>query len=353
MFRNNCELKANNLELLSGDKIPINQDCLGYDNQLIYIKNQIDDIDINLWNQVRRYTNNFEFPLKRNVGCNPISRAFFKLWEILSEMEIPDTHTNFLCLAEAPGGFVQAILKYFEGVEKIYTISLVKESDINVPKYSDLISENPKVHIINTHNGDLCNPKVVSSIKDKFSFITADGGFNELNEFNIKEQLHYKLFFSEMLIALNCQEYNGIFIIKFFDTYTRFSCEMLFILSFFYDELIIFKPLTSRPTNSEKYIILKNFKKLTKQHKKIRKKLNNFLKEIDKFTSGILNISLPEHYIQFIKKINIQHSEKQMNCIQENIKVLSDNCNKEGYFVPPSIFRNNERLKWLKKYNLV
>ena len=49
------------------------------------------------------------------------------------------------------------------------------------------------------------------------------------------------------------------FIIKFFDTFTRISLDLLYILSSFYESVNIIKPNTSRMANSEKYIVCEGY----------------------------------------------------------------------------------------------
>ena len=44
-----------------------------------------------------------------------------------------------------------------------------------------------------------------------------------------------------------------------FDTFTHASIDILYILSSLYEKVYFYKPQTSRPGNSEKYIICKKF----------------------------------------------------------------------------------------------
>ena len=60
-----------------------------------------------------------------------------------------------------------------------------------------------------------------------------------------------------MLLA--CQNLGGTFICKFFDLYSKTSIKLIYLLKCLYNEVIIDKPVTSRPANSEKYIICKDF----------------------------------------------------------------------------------------------
>jgi cap1 methyltransferase len=45
-----------------------------------------------------------------------------------------------------------------------------------------------------------------------------------------------------------------------FDTFSSLSIEILYLLSYLYETVYITKPLSSRPANSEKYIVCINFK---------------------------------------------------------------------------------------------
>jgi 23S rRNA U2552 (ribose-2'-O)-methylase RlmE/FtsJ len=356
-------MKSCNIEPIYSDEININEETLGYSEEYINVKNKIDLVNINTWNKIRRYTNNYEFPLKRRDSEeDPISRAFFKMWEILHEYKLikRDFQGEVLSIAEAPGGFVQAISKYIRpsGPYNIYTMSLMEKKDY-IPKYHHRILEDKNINILEGVNkdGDIYNIDNIESIrksmKGKSELITGDGGFNEDNKYNIKEQLHNKLFLSEIIIAVTNQKFDGKFVIKFFDTYTKYSLDLLYILLFFYKEVNIYKPLTSRPTNSEKYIICSGFGKITNQHKKIICKLKKTLPLINEKTYRILNISIPEEIIERVKSDNIRLTRSQINCINKNIDIINK-MTKNGRIIYrfPYIERNNERNKWLIKYNM-
>lgn len=358
MFRYNnthCFLRRKNIFLIKGESISPCQTELGFEKKFNDVKNKIDSIDYNTWNKVRRFSNNYEFPLthKNRHNLKPISRAFFKLWEILHDFsfELGDTSLH---IAEAPGGFIQSFdffcSKNNIDITKIYTTSLLNRTNKNIPTYSNILN-NEKIHINYGADGtgDIYNTLNITFLKNhidsKIKFITADGGFNEDGNFNIKEQLHYKLFLSEIIIALQNQTYGGSFVIKFFDLYTYMSVDLLYILSEFYDSIHITKPLTSRPTNSEKYIICKGFKKLTTHSKLLIIKLLDTLQFVNENTYRILNIDIPLDFIDFIKKSNQHFMQFQIVSIEKNLSLIQQNTKK--------INRNNERKQWLLKYDLL
>ena len=68
------------------------------------------------------------------------------------------------------------------------------------------------------------------------------------------------LILCQICFAIAMQKVGGTFLIKFFDTFTRISLEMLYLLSTVYEEVYVIKPHTSRYANSEKYIVCKKYR---------------------------------------------------------------------------------------------
>ena len=88
-------------------------------------KNKIDDIkNPKLWDFCKKNSNEYEllhhYVKNRNVNLgiasyDPISRSFFKLWEMLNDFDIIDKtkqNITYGALAEGPGGFIEAFNFY-------------------------------------------------------------------------------------------------------------------------------------------------------------------------------------------------------------------------------------------------
>lgn len=276
--------------------------CSEYNDKLNKYRNTIDQIDSERWKRIRWYINYYDFLVQDPI----INRAFFKFWETNERYGLvtPETKTIF-AIAEAPGGFIQAINMYtkkhslkeqmtlkddddgndddFKVVSKkknkqklvypnMYTISLNKNhykyKKYNLPSYNQKVLEKN----VTTYNGiddsgDICNletcDKLQAIINKKIDLITADGGFDEGDDFNNKEKLHYNLIMYEIYYCLRMQATGGTSMIKFFDMFTEPTMQMVYILCKYYTSVYIYKPLTSRPTNSEKYLVCKGFKGIT------------------------------------------------------------------------------------------
>jgi len=213
------------------------------------------------------------FKLDETSKLNIVSRAFYKLWEILLLFDLVPNKTGSLItahLAEAPGSFVQALIffreKYYKSSDyakdEHYVISIAEEG-YGIPTFKkDFRSEYSRVKIYEQDGGDLTNTKSIdkfTKFSKKADLITADGGFIWIDE-NYQEQEAYKLILGEIITAFKVQEKGGSFVLKLFEIYTDISIKMISILSSVYDKVYITKPLTSRPSNSERYVVCKGFK---------------------------------------------------------------------------------------------
>ena len=291
---------------------------------------------------------------------NILSRGFYKLWEIILMGDLIDIEqNNFVSthLAEGPGSFIQATMFYRDcfckkGLsknDKYYAITVHPEDTKgHVPEiekqFTDYYNREKPIRFIlhktvnktmvggsNYDNGDLTHPKTLnnfcgggenSTIKEKVDFITADGGFEWVNE-NIQEQEYFRLLFSQIVIAINIQKKGGIFVCKFFETLTNTSLKFLSILTSLYDEVILTKPLTSRPSNSEKYAVCKGFKYSENdvKLKNIIKSMNDLHSKIHNNKTNIVDLftkyTFTRKFLMLMLQINKEIANKQFKAIGE------------------------------------
>ena len=216
-----------------------------------------------------------------------LSRAFYKMWEILMIFNIADIkNLTMVALAEGPGSFIQAVLNYRDKFfditnDMIYSMTIQPENSMYIEMSKDMIeyyNKNNKklLNPIKTFKkdiadkdptkitGDVTKVKTIHYLKKQLNgkyadLVTADGGFKWINE-NYQEQESYMLILGEIISALSIQAKNGSFILKIFETFTHLTIKMIYLLTSFYEEVYIYKPFFSRSTNSERYIICKKFK---------------------------------------------------------------------------------------------
>ena len=220
---------------------------------------------------ISKYINDFEFiDFIADTNNNKYNRAYYKISEILlNNTIIEKTNIKYLALAEAPGNFVRYIRNYIHNnnsewnnfdiitllthEELISQQNFIQEFENNIFKPSDDYTGD----LTKSLNIDLYLQKSTS----KADLITADGGINKKDDidYKLEELLHLPLFLGETITAILNQAINGIFIMKIFNIIDINTINIIYLLSTFYQNVNIIKPYTSRPHNSEKYIICSGF----------------------------------------------------------------------------------------------
>ena len=369
-----------NLKFKASDKI--NQ--VSFDNKIYKILHkykQYIDIYYENWNKVKSYTNLFETLSYSNYTKNnkpltlyePISRAYYKLWEILCNTNIINENQNkyiYCGLAEGPGGFVECFINYrkkaFQGKnDEIYCISLKSEKNNQIPDWSKIAKflkskQKNKINILTGKDktGNLYNIDNIKYLRDKFKdnkcdLVTGDGGFDYSIDFNKQEQLSYRLIFCEIVSALSILKNGGNFILKIFEIHTNLTVHFIYLLNIYFETVNIMKPYISRPANSEKYLICKNFKGI--DNVELQKLYNivvqwSTIKNKKHYVNKIFNYKIPKFYKKIISMSNYYHTKKQVKNILNTLILINKNFNKneKHYLLSKQVIYS---LLWCEKFN--
>jgi 23S rRNA U2552 (ribose-2'-O)-methylase RlmE/FtsJ len=304
------------------------------------------------------------FELTKEKIPDILSRGFYKLWEIYFMFDLIDVdNDDFISahLAEGPGSFIQATMffrdmfsnKGLSKNDKYYAVTLHSEdSNKHVPELEEEFvsyysKEKPQRFLLhktytkemsggskNMDNGDLTNPKTIKlfggSMVNKANIVTADGGFDWANE-NVQEQEAYQLLLAQIITASKIQKIKGHFICKFFETFTYTSCKIISILTELYENVYFVKPLTSRPSNSEKYAVCMNFKysEKDKKFKEISKKLDDLIEVAhkNKYKDKIIDIfseyKITQEFKASMIEINTHVANEQYKSINDINRFIS------------------------------
>lgn len=325
----------------------------------------VDDYD----QSIGKYSEEFFKVGKKHNTPNILSRAFYKLWEMICYYDLIDKDKTFKSahLAEGPGSFIQAAMFYRDMFSKnsskdsYYAITIHSETeeqsdylDLETKFVSHYSKEKPiRLQIHKTYNkqvaggsktkdnGDLTKTKTIKLFAEEtglVDLVTGDGGFDWTNE-NIQEQECSILIFAQILTALNIQKKGGHFVLKMFEMFTTLSLKFLMILKYFYSNVYIIKPLMSRESNSERYVVCKNFKfdlsnsnsNSDSKEKKIVASLMNILDELDtkpiesqEYFLGDLfsNVQVPQDLIKQIISINTSIVCDQYKVINKMVEFI-------------------------------
>ena len=168
--------------------------------------------------------------------------------------DLPKTCNTFH-LAEGPGGFIEALCYMRKNKSDCYIGMTLIDKDVNIPswkKSQNFLKNNKNVFIENgrDNTGDIMKKTNLLYCFEKYGnsmdLITGDGGFDFSIDFNKQETISSKIIFSQIAFTVAIQKKGGSCILKFFDTFTKISVDMIHILSLLYKEVFFVKPNTSR-----------------------------------------------------------------------------------------------------------
>jgi 23S rRNA U2552 (ribose-2'-O)-methylase RlmE/FtsJ len=322
-----------------------------YRKQVNEIKQQIDKYDkLHDWDKTKKITNEYELIYISNNNLNnqsvsksfPVSRSYFKMKEMMYLSVIrpilKKKILTTLSVAEAPGGFIEALHTIRKNNRKTqnklyndhYFGSTLHPRDNSVPSWNKI----KKKHLDNVHlfYNDLYETYKIENLNTNTIDIgTADGGFDFSGDYSKQEIQSFRIIFSETLSLLKYLKKGGVIIIKLFDIFSIFKLKFIYLIASFFHNSYLYKPFTSRPANSERYLICRNYKGLNP-------KLINSLDEIyqqfslpenkNKFIAD-LNIKLPNYWIRAISIYNQKFIEHQTIYLNKTFKLIDNPPTKE------------------------
>lgn len=227
----------------------------------------------------------------RNQTKN-FTNAWLKCWEIINFYKlIPSNHSdNFtvFCNAEFPGAFIFSINHYIKTVTQNKNYEWFANSlwpgfgkDKKIlgdefglyKKYNEKWLMNDKEASGDVTNSEM-NKIIQQKLAGKVDLYTSDIGIElKIEEMNDEETIEAPLNLGQIICALNTLKEGGHMVCKTFLFFKPFTMSLLYILTNVFGELYICKPMSSRPGNSEIYIVGKYYK----ENKAITKRLENIL----------------------------------------------------------------------------
>ena len=237
-----------------------------------------------LWDLAKRITNPYEvisthsnrLSLPKCTSCIfPLSRSFFKMIEMLTCMNFFERHKHpklkSLHICEGPGGFIEAFHYMASNKNRIIQSShamTLKSTHIVIPGWrraTQFLQKHPQIHLIYgpTKTGNIYEPcnqdECVTAVgAGGAHFITSDGGFDFSDDFHAQEKTILRLLVSSSLIILRAIAVDGDCVLKIFDCNSQATRDLITILASCFEQWTLYKPVTSRPCNSEWYFIGKS-----------------------------------------------------------------------------------------------
>ncbi len=143
---------------------------------------------------------------------------------------------------------------------------------------------------------------------------------------NFLEQESYSSLLKQVIDILGNLENKGNVVLQIYDTFTIPTIKILYVLQSFFEEAYMYKAYQSRHSDTEKYLILKNFK-LSKTSDVV-KSLESASKSMEKnkYMADIFpELVIPRDYLQVMKFLNVKLVNHQQIMINDIVKYIKEN----------------------------
>ncbi|XP_065334280.1 cap-specific mRNA (nucleoside-2'-O-)-methyltransferase 1-like [Cloeon dipterum] len=173
----------------------------------------------------------------------------------------------FADICAGPGGFSEYVLWRKRWQAKGFGFTLRGEHDFKLEDFNAASAETFEPCYGKDGDGNIYKPinirhfqnHVLANTDGKgVHFTMADGGFSVDGQEDIQEVLSHRLYLCQCLVALSITRPGGHFVVKLFDVFTPFSAGLIWLMRRAFHKICIFRPNTSQPANSERYLVCKH-----------------------------------------------------------------------------------------------
>jgi hypothetical protein len=317
--------------------------------------------------------------LRKKYNAQHVSNAWLKYYEMYSEYKLfrPGRTYKVFLNAELPGSAICAINHYM----KTHSIDYTWIASSYFPEISDSSTTTSatatplgdsyglykKYHdnwaMTTSNSGDMTDIKCVldletrfgpSDTNDGFDFYSSDAGIDVSQDasgeltFNEQESLNAKLHLGCGLAGLLLLRRGGSMILKQYTCFRKITIRLILEYSKCFEKFYLCKPLTSRPYNSEIYLVGVNFIGIATQQ---RQELIDLLTNFESYSGGDES---PEGSIDAIYNFARYVFTQQKEFIDENVRFMHKyginentiNKLKDGIYD----YKKKKTIQWEKKY---
>ena len=327
-------------------------------------KTKLDDIPTTVFSSIMNTLDMYarlRNVVQKNYNMEHATNAALKMYELINQMELLRNKNgdclpivNVFCNAELPGAFIIAINHFmrtkcissdFDWIASSY----LPEAAMNAGN-TTILEDRYKIYERNrTHwlmgpapnglpegeeplTGDVTDPVVVNTLgntahlrfsnNDGANLYTSDVGI-EISQENLNQQEELTSFVNlgQVITGLLSLAIGGHLVTKQFTFVTPFSRSLIAIVASLFDECYITKPKTSRPTNSEIYLVGKGFNGISTDLARALLDRCEAYRSLDKLPTTWGSLLLPDLLAQVDADILVAaqelHGEQQIEFLNE------------------------------------
>ena len=286
-----------------------------------------------------------KYMIAKKLNTDNVTNAWLKCYELIYKYELIPLNKvieNFVYFDNAsfPGSFILATNHIVKTLSKIKNFEWNASSLLNgcnlqnqntnpLEDTYNLYANYPERWLMNElNNGDITDRKNILDFQRQFKekygeehsvdLYTCDLGTDVSSNYNAQEEIHFMMNLCQIVCGLSVLKYGGHMLIKHYTIFEPFTISYVSLLSNLFEQVIITKPITSKITNSEIYLVCKKYQYPFKHDSSQRSIYDLFMemaqnpKEINGQINGQIN-KQNSHQLQHL--ISSKYIKPQINDI--------------------------------------
>ncbi|EUB61890.1 S-adenosyl-L-methionine-dependent methyltransferase ftsjd2 [Echinococcus granulosus] len=189
---------------------------------------------------------------------------------LFSQAAPPNEILHFADICAGPGGFSEYLTwrrghpfnstsptHHFPHIRG-YGMTLTGPCDFKMEKFVAGPAETFHPFYGSAKDGDITKWENLASFAQFVAHNTGDKGvhgFDVSDAYNLQEVKSKHIYLCQCLCALTLLRPGGCFVTKLFDIFTDFSVDLIWLMSHVFKRIKLIKPISSRPANSERYLL--------------------------------------------------------------------------------------------------
>lgn len=229
----------------------------------------------------------------------------------------------FCDIASGPGSFTQ-YLQYRYPLAKGYGITLRepsldwKSSIIDQSRFTAWYGPSGDGDLYQNWSGFV--RYVLTQNPRGVDVVTGDGGF-DLATSREQEFRSSRLLLVQALVGIQATKIGGSFVVKVFDTVTELSAHIIYLLALCFNEVILFKPVSSRPANAERYLVCRERRNNVQEPVQILQSAALSYTD-DLYLSSILASVLPPNFVAWLGRNNNFSLQRQAEYTEKILQAV-------------------------------
>ena len=247
----------------------------------------------------------------------------YQIWELLREFDLAQG-SDFTSVHFGSEHHIESVAQYRDRGGK-------NKSDRYIGVGVDSGSKNSKVSLEKTKLQDVGSIDAIKKSVKGADLVTSELSI-PWGKDNQQEPKSFNTLFLQILAAIKLQKKGGSYICKVYETFTHVSVQLIEILTYFYDEVYVCRPLTCVPSEQDRYVVCKKFKFSDSDVKKEVGRLEKLVTDILGNQKNIVNLASERDFEKDHIVSMIQSTTRIENIQIKYINLMVDFINGQNFF---------------------